>query len=292
MSFEEEYGFKSYPALLWFRGDGTAEPYEGGGDLESFVRFVTQKSDLEPPIKLPTPPQSRVLDYKDFDEVVMDPENDVLVSFTTPWCNHCKAIKGIWGKVTSIFEPESNCVVVNVDVEGRKNENLARRFNITAVPTIKFFSKDNKEGERFELELTESNFIDYLNEKCGTHRTSDGGLLDTAGRLADFDQLASKFLTASSGDQESIYQEALTLSSTIDDPSKSMQYLRIMENIANGTEGYHEKESKRLEGILSKREVARAKLDEIKIKSNILRAFGAPTEEEEDNNIQRDTAEL
>lgn len=141
---------------------------------------------------------------------------------------------------------------------------MARRFNITAVPTIKFFSKDNKEGERFELELTESNFIDYLNEKCGTHRTSDGGLLDTvcfsgplsfihalmqvlyqAGRLADFDQLASKFLTASSGDQESIYQEALTLSSTIDDPSKSMQYLRIMENIANGTEGYHEKESKR-----------------------------------------------
>lgn len=43
---------------------------------------------------------------------------------------------------------------------------------------------------------------------------------------------------------------------------------------------------------MSKREVARAKLDEIKIKSNILRAFGAPTEEEEDNNIQRDTAEL
>lgn len=47
-------------------------------DSAHMFRSVTQKSDLEPPIKLPTPPQSRVLDYKDFDEVVM-----VCISFNS-----------------------------------------------------------------------------------------------------------------------------------------------------------------------------------------------------------------
>lgn len=54
---------------------------------------------------------------------------------------------------------------------------------------------------------------------------------------------------------------------------------------------------RRLDNILTKRALARNKLDEIKIKSNILRAFGKPEEldeddDEEDTNIRRSTAEL
>lgn len=45
----------------------------------------------------------------------------------------------------------------------------------------------------------------------------------------------------------------------------------------------------RLESILKKRSLTPAKLDEIKIKSNILRAFTEPEEEEA---TKRDTAEL
>jgi protein disulfide-isomerase A6 len=44
----------------------------------------------------------------------------------------------------------------------------------------------------------------------------------------------------------------------------------------------------RLESILKKRSLAPAKLDEIKIKSNILRAFSSEPETE----AKRDTAEL
>jgi protein disulfide-isomerase A6 len=44
-----------------------------------------------------------------------------------------------------------------------------------------------------------------------------------------------------------------------------------------------------LESILKKRSLTPAKLDEIKIKSNILRAFTEPEEEEA---TKRDTAEL
>lgn len=48
-----------------------------------------------------------------------------------------------------------------------------------------------------------------------------------------------------------------------------------------------------LASILKKRTLAPAKLDEIKIKSNILRAFGEkPVEDQNDGNIRRATAEL
>lgn len=49
--------------------------------------------------------------------------------------------------------------------------------------------------------------------------------------------------------------------------------------------------SPRLESILKKRGLAPAKLDEIKIKSNILRAFTEPPTVEEEE-TKRDTAEL
>ena len=53
-----------------------------------------------------------------------------------------------------------------------------------------------------------------------------------------------------------------------------------MDKIVNGSEGYLEKEAKRLESILKKRTLSAAKLDEVKIKANILKTFlPAPPEE-------------
>jgi len=286
----KEYGVTGYPTLKWFNADGTVEPYESGRDLDGFAKFITTKTGVKSNIKPPPPPAFRILDYSDFDEVVLDTEKDVLVTFTAPWCGHCKAMKPAYSNVATIFETESNCIVANVDADDIKNADLKSRYLSSGYPTIRFFPKDNKEGELYEGGRSEADFVTFLNERCGTQRSPRGGLLDTAGRHAEFDLLASKFFAASSDLRDSIYQEALTLSSAVGDASK--HYLRVMEKLVNGTEGYLEKESKRLESILSKRTMAPAKLDEIKIKSNILRAFGEKPAEESESTVKRATAEL
>ena len=122
----------------------------------------------------------------------------------------------------------------------------------------------------------------------------------------ELDSLAQKFYTASSSARDSLYSEAQELAATAGSAAK--HYVRVMEKLVNGSAGYIEKESKRyalittcrcvnsfsffhyrLEGILSKRNLSPAKLDELKIKFNILKSFVEPASKE---TISREEAEL
>jgi protein disulfide-isomerase A6 len=94
-----------------------------------------------------------------------------------------------------------------------------------------------------------------------------------AGRVPELDTLASKFFSASGTARDTVYQEALALADTFGVAGK--HYFRVMEKVVNGSEAYLEKETKRLASILEKRTMSPAKLDEIKIKANILAAFVA-----------------
>ncbi|THV07431.1 protein disulfide isomerase [Dendrothele bispora CBS 962.96] len=290
----KSFGVTGYPTLKWFSADGTIEPFDSQRDLDSLAATILQKSGVKSNIKPPAPPAFKILDLHDFEDVVMDPSKNVLVTFTAPWCGHCKSLKPTYEKVAITFEPESDCIVANLDADDKRNAEIARKYDIKSFPTIKFFSKDNKEGVAYESGRSEADFVAFLNEKCGTQRAAGGGLNDEAGRVAELDALASKFFVAAGDAKNSIYQEALGLASSVGEGSK--HYLRVMEKIVNGTENYIEKEAKRLESILRKRTLSVAKLDEIKIKANILRAFGeekaAEAVEEEEEHLKRETAEL
>ncbi|KAG6849789.1 hypothetical protein H0H93_005175 [Arthromyces matolae] len=190
--------------------------------------------------------------------------------------------------VWSLQEHEAVCIVANVDGDDKKNADLTKKYEVSGFPTIKFFSKDNKEPVNYEQPRTEAAFVAFLNEKCGTHRAVGGGLNDEAGRLSEFDALAAKFFTAAVEARDSILKEASELATTAAGTSK--HYLRVMEKVVNGSEAYIQKEVTRLGKILEKKSLSASKLDEIKIKSNILKAFAEQNVEEV--KISRAEAEL
>ena len=66
--------------------------------------------------------------------------------------------------------------MANVDADAKQNAPLAERYGIGSFPTIKFFPKDNKEGEAYTGGRTEADFVNFLNERCGTQRAVGGGL--------------------------------------------------------------------------------------------------------------------
>ncbi|KAI5981913.1 thioredoxin-like protein [Pisolithus albus] len=290
----QKYEVSGYPTLKWFDEKGNTEAYEGGRDLDALATFVSKKSGVKSNIKPPPPPATLILDAHTFDDIALDDTKDVLVTFTAPWCGHCKNLKPIYEQVARDFKPESNCIVANVDADAALNKELAGRYGVASYPTIKFFPRGGKEVEDYEGARTEEAFVNFLNEKCGTNRAVGGGLNDQAGRLAELDAIAQKFLTAVGTARDVAYKEGIALSEGLG--SAAQYYVRVMERIVKDSEAYIDKESKRLASILNKRTLASAKLDEIKIKLNILKAFVSQklddAEEDDASTFGRATAEL
>ncbi|KAL1739325.1 thioredoxin-like protein [Schizophyllum fasciatum] len=297
-----KYGVTGFPTLKWFTADGEIEPYESGRDLTSLVNFIETKSGVKSSIPPPPPPAYIVSDASDFDQVVLDDTKDVLVAFTAPWCGHCKNMKPEFEKTAKTFASEPNCLLVNVDADDAKNRDLATKYGVASYPTLTFFGKGAKAApEPYTGGRTEKDFVAFLNEKCGTQRAVGGGLTEMAGRLPTLDALAAKFLASAADLRTSVYDEAKALADTLGAAAKP--YLKVMEKVASGSEEYLAKERKRLESIISKRGIDSSKLDELKIKVNVLKAFmerkagGAAEEakekvEEAKEKVERETAEL
>lgn len=249
------------------------------------------KSNLKPP-----PPSAvESLTVDNFHPVALDPTKNALVTFTAPWCGHCKSLKPIYESVARYFKEEKDCIVANMDADASHNKPIAQMYGVTSFPTIKFFGKgkENKENPTpYNGGRTEQAFVDFLNEQCGTQRAIGGGLNDMAGRIPHLDELAQKFIDATSDARATILGEANKLG------DEAKQYIRVMEKITEKSADYITKELKRwvpyrlpslpssqlshnrLGNILAKRTLGPQKLDEIKVKSNILSAFvkkeGAP----------------
>ena len=179
-----------------------------------------------------------------------------------------------------------------MDADASHNKPVSQKYGVSSYPTIKFFGEgeDSKANPiAYNGGRDEQAFVDFLNEKCGTHRAVGGGLNDLAGRVPSLDDLAQKFIDATADVRTTIIKEAVALG------NDSKQYIRVMEKVVEKSNDYITRELKRyastplpyklgfqlclmlsynrLGSILEKRTLESQKLDEIKIKLNILSAF-------------------
>jgi protein disulfide-isomerase A6 len=80
------YGVQGFPTLKWFDGKSDKpEDYNGGRDLESLSKLITEKTGVRSKAKKAAPSSVQWLSDQSFKEMVGG-EKDVLVAFTTGWC--------------------------------------------------------------------------------------------------------------------------------------------------------------------------------------------------------------
>ncbi|KAI0112668.1 disulfide isomerase [Hypoxylon sp. NC0597] len=270
----KKYGVQGFPTLKWFDGKSDKPvDYQGGRDLESLTKFITDKTGAKAKRKLEMPSQVNMLTDTTFKETIGKDKN-VFVAFTAPWCGHCKALAPTWETLAEDFINEPHVVIAKVDAEADNSKATASEQGVTSYPTIKFFPKGSTEGEAYSGGRSEKDLVAFLNEKTGTHRVPGGGLDAIGGTIDALNHIALKY-AAGTEKLADLLAEAKKVAEDLKEDAQykyAQYYIRVFDKLSQN-EGFVAKESARLDGIIKKGGLAPAKLDELQSKSNILKQF-------------------
>lgn len=159
--------------------------------------------------------------------------------------------------------------MAKIDAEAENAKATAQEHGVTSYPTIKYFPKGSTTPQAYEGGRSEKEFVSFLNEHAGTHRAVGGMLDDMAGTVESLDTLVAKI--AGGETVAAVAKEVQQVAKDIKDKSVEY-YLKILQKLEQN-EGYAQKELDRLQSLLKKGGLAPEKLDELTVRSNILRKF-------------------
>ena len=101
---------------------------------------------------------AKEITVSNFEEVVLQSKQPVLVDFWAQWCGPCKALGPIIEELNNDYAGKA--VIGKVDVDA--NQELAVRFGIMNIPTILFF-KDGQIVDKLKGAAPKKDFQNKLN---------------------------------------------------------------------------------------------------------------------------------
>ena len=150
--------------------------------VDNFKQFVTDYLDgkIQPYIKSEDVPADndgpvKVVVGKNFDEVVNDPEKDVLIEFYAPWCGHCKNLEPKYNELGEKFKDSKNIVIAKMDATANDSP---PQYEVTGFPTLYWAPKNNKDKpEKYQGGREVSDFVEFIKKKATdpTDLPEDGG---------------------------------------------------------------------------------------------------------------------
>jgi protein disulfide-isomerase A1 len=124
---------------------------------------------LEPSIKSEPVPEKQdgpvtIIVAKNYEQIVMDDEKDVLVEFYAPWCGHCKSLAPKYDQLGEAYknsEFKDKVVIAKVDATANDVPD-----DISGFPTIKLYPAGKKsEPATFEGARTVEGLIEFIKEQ-------------------------------------------------------------------------------------------------------------------------------
>ena len=101
--------------------------------------------------------KAKEVPLKEFDSIVSQSKNPVVVDFYAPWCGPCQLLGPTVDEIAASFDGRVEVLKVNVDKETK----LSSRFNVMSIPMLVFL-RDGKEVKRVTGALPKSAFASTL----------------------------------------------------------------------------------------------------------------------------------
>ena len=98
----------------------------------------------------------KVLNEKDFDEIVLMSQLPVLVDFYADWCGPCKMMAPV---LEEIAENNNDFKIVKLNVD--ENMSIAEKYNIMSIPALFVFDKGEVVNKSIGL-ISKNEVLDLL----------------------------------------------------------------------------------------------------------------------------------
>lgn len=126
--------------------DGTVKPH---------IKSEPVPEDNDGPVK--------VVVGETFEEIVGDPEKEVLIEFYAPWCGHCKALSPKYDELGEKLKETENLVIAKLDATANDFPSV---YEVRGYPTL--YWKPRGEGavpEKYEGGREVKDFISFIKSK-------------------------------------------------------------------------------------------------------------------------------
>lgn len=160
----QKYGVSGYPTIKVFGADKkNPTDYQGGRQASQIVQEALNQAQKMVQARIGSGPSgssgssgssgggaSEVVEIgstADFESKILGSEEIWIVSFTAPWCGHCKRLEPEFKNAASQLKG-SGVGLANVDATAHGE--LAQKFSVQGYPTIKVFGGGKKSYDSFE----------------------------------------------------------------------------------------------------------------------------------------------
>ncbi|ODV77021.1 protein disulfide isomerase [Suhomyces tanzawaensis NRRL Y-17324] len=289
----KKHAYQGYPTMKLFHGADEPIEYDGGRDVESISNFLQQITKIRLPggeikdkeeiIKVSEQlDKSNIAKLNDFsfEKEVLEANHKTVVVFSATWCPNCENLKPTLAELadTIYFNDRDVVRFGKVELDTEPAEKIADRYGINALPSILFFDPAGEKPLWFEGDRNLGALIEQINKYTGLHRTVEGRLLKTAGRVDDLDLLIKEKLLANGVDKTIVGVELLAQLQkfeSVSDSSLINYYKKLINKVINGEDHFFQKELDRLSKILANDidKLQSTTIDSMEKRSNILKVF-------------------
>jgi len=199
--------------------DNKVNAKEVGAFVEDFLAGKVEPSIKSEPIPEKNDGPVATIVAKNYQEIVIDNEKDVLVEFYAPWCGHCKALAPKYEELGQAFaSSELSKLVTIAKVDATAND---VPDEIQGFPTIKLFAAGKKDAPiDYSGSRTVEDLLQFIKEN-GSHKAT-GVLAEAADAVEESaEELAEQAKAATEAGKEGAEEATKSAKSGASEASKS-----------------------------------------------------------------------